>query len=140
MERGDSAKLTYKVLPNDTSDNIEFASDNKRVATVNNKGNVRAVGTGNATITILASSGVSSTVDVNVVALNKTSLNMRQYDTETLTVIGTSDPITWYTANARIATVENGKVTGRAEGITYIYAYVNGCRLSCRVTITSVSD
>ena len=65
---------------------------------------------------------------------------MRQYDTETLTVIGTSDPITWYTANARIATVENGKVTGRAEGITYIYAYVNGCRLSCRVTITSVSD
>ena len=140
MERGDSAKLTYKVLPNDTSDNIEFASDNKRVATVNNKGNVRAVGTGNATITILASSGVSSTVDVNVVALNKTSLNMRQYDTETLTVIGTSDPITWYTANARIATVENGIVTGRAEGITYIYAYVNGCRLSCRVTITSVSD
>ena len=110
MERGDSAKLTYKVLPNDTSDNIEFASDNKRVATVNNKGNVRAVGTGNATITILASSGVSSTVDVNVVALNKTSLNMRQYDTETLTVIGTSDPITWYTANARIATVEMVKL------------------------------
>lgn len=140
MERGDSAKLTYKVLPNDTSDNIEFASDNKRVATVNNKGNVRAVGTGNATITILATSGVSSTVDVNVVALNKTSLNMRQYDTETLTVIGTSDPVTWYTANARIATVVNGKVTGRAEGTTYIYAYVNGCRLSCMVTITSVSD
>ena len=140
MQRGDSAKLTYKVLPDNTSDDLEFASDNQRVARVNKKGKVTAVGTGDATITILATSGASSTVDVNVVALNRTELVMRQYDTENLLVLGTSDTVTWYTSNARIVTVENGKVVGRAEGTAYIYAYVNGCRLSCRVTITSVNE
>lgn len=140
LQRGDSRKLTYKVLPDNTSDGLEFASDNERVATVNKKGRVTAVGTGDATITILATSGASSTVNVNVVALNKTELVMRQYDTETLLVLGTSDTVTWYTSNARIATVVNGRIVGRSEGQTYIYAYVNGCRLSCRVTITSVNE
>jgi len=139
MQRGDSTKLTYKVLPDNTSDDLEFASDNERVARVNKKGRVTAVGTGDATITILATSGASSTVDVNVVSLNKTGLVMRQYDTETLVVLGTADTVTWYTSNAMVATVVNGKVTGRAEGTAYIYAYVNGCRLGCRVTITSVN-
>ena len=140
LQRGDSRKLTYKVLPEDTSDSLEFASDNERVARVNKKGVVTAVGTGDATITILATSGASSNVDVNVVALNKTEINMRQYDSETLSVFGTTDTVTWYTSNARVATVDNGRIVGRSEGITYIYAYVNGCRLSCRVTITSVNS
>lgn len=142
MKRGDSTKLTYRVLPEDTSDNLKFASDNERVAKVSKKGRVKAVGTGDATITILATSGVSSTVNVNVVALNKTSVTMRQYDTENLTVFGTAgdSTVTWYSANARVATVEDGKIVGRAEGTTYIYAYVDGCKLSCRVTITSVNE
>ncbi len=140
MQRGDTANLSYRVLPDNTSDDLKFASDNKRVAKVNNKGKITAVGTGNATVTILATSGVSATVDVNVVALNKTSLNIRQYDTETLVVHGTTEPITWYSANQRIATVENGKVVGRAIGSTYVYAYVEGCRLSCLVTVTSVNS
>lgn len=140
LQRGDSRKLTYKVLPDNTSDSLEFASDNERVARVNKKGVVTAVGTGDATITILATSGASSNVDVNVVALNKTEINMRQYDSETLTVFGTTDTVTWYTSNARVATVDNGRIVGRSEGITYVYAYVNGCRLSCRVTITSVNS
>lgn len=140
LQSGDSRKLTYKVLPEDTSDSLEFASDNERVARVNKKGVVTAVGTGDATITILATSGASSNVDVNVVALNKTEINMRQYDSETLTVFGTTDTVTWYTSNARVATVDNGRIVGRSEGITYVYAYVNGCRLSCRVTITSVNS
>ena len=140
LQRGDSRNLTYKVLPDNTSDSLEFASDNERVAKVNKKGRVTAVGTGDATITILATSGASSTVDVNVVALNKTDLVMRQYDSESLTVFGTADTVTWYTSNARVATVDNGRIVGRSEGITYVYAYVNGCRLSCRVTITSVNS
>lgn len=139
MKKGDSTKLTYSVLPNNTSDHISFASDNKRVATVNSNGKVKAVGTGVANITILAGSGITTTVVVNVVDLNKPTLNMRQYDTETLQVFGTEDDITWYSSNARIATVDGGTVTGRGIGSTYIYAYVNGCKLACKVTITSVN-
>ncbi len=140
MKKGDRAKLTYTVLPDNTSDNLKFASDNERVVKVDKKGKVTAVGTGNAVVTILAESGVSTTVNINVVALNKTVLNMRQYDTETLIVQGTSSPITWYSENQRVASVENGKVLGRAIGSTNIYAYVNGCKLTCRVTITSVNS
>ena len=139
MKKGDTAKLTYTILPENHSDTIKMASDNKRVATVTNSGKVKAVGTGTATITITATSGVTATATVHVVALNKSSLRMRQYDTETLTVYGTTDTISWYSANNRVATVTNGKVVGRGIGSTYIYAYVNGCKMGCRVDIVSVN-
>ncbi len=139
MRVGDTTTLSYTVLPNDTTDTIKMASDNKRVATVTNSGKVRAVGPGNATITITSSSGVTATVNVNVVALNKTSIRIRQYDTETLVVHGAADPITWYSGNNSIATVTNGRIVGRGIGTTYVYAYINGCRLSCRVEVIRVS-
>ncbi|MCD7824422.1 MAG: Ig-like domain-containing protein [Clostridiaceae bacterium] len=139
MKKGDKAKLSYTVLPSNTSDSIKMASDNERVAKVTNSGKVTAVGTGTATITITSTSGVTATVAVNVVALNKTSIRMRQYDTETLTMMGTSDTVTWYSANNRIATVSNGKITGKGIGVTYIYATVNGCKVSCKVRIVSVN-
>lgn len=139
MKVGDTTELSFTILPDDHTDSIKMASDNKRVATVTNSGKVKAVGTGNATITITATSGVTATVNVNVVALNKTSIRMRQYDTETLVVHGTSDPITWYSANNSIATVTNGRVVGRSVGTTYVYAYVNGCRMSCRVEVVRIS-
>ncbi len=138
MKRGDSTKIAYSVLPTNTSDSITFASDNKRVATVSANGTVKAVGTGNCTITILTSGGTTATVAVNVVELNRATLTMRQYDTETLSVNGTTETVTWYSANARVATVENGKVVGRSKGTTYIYAYVKGCKMACKVTITDI--
>jgi len=139
MRVGDTTTLSYTVLPSDTTDTIKMASDNKRVATVTNNGRVRAVGSGNATITITSSSGTTATVNINVVALNKTSIRIRQYDTETLVVHGAADPITWYSGNNSIATVTNGRIVGRGIGTTYVYAYVNGCRLSCRVEVIRVS-
>ncbi len=138
MKRGDSAKISYSVLPTNTSDSITFATDNKRVATVSANGTVTAVGTGNCTITILTSGGTTSTVSVNVVELNRSSITMRQYDTETLTVNGTTETVTWYSSNARVATVENGKVVGRSKGTAYIYAYVKGCKMGCKVTIIDI--
>lgn len=140
MKRGDTTGLSYSVLPNNSSDSLKFASDNKRVATVSSSGVIKAVGTGTANITILTSSGITTEVVVHVVAMNKSSLTIRQYDSETLMVFGTEDNVTWYSSNIRVATVVNGKVTGRGKGTTYIYAYVNGCKLGCRVTITSVNS
>ena len=140
MKRGDTTTLSYSVLPNNHSDKLTFASDNRRVATVNSNGKIKAVGTGTATITILTSSGVTSTVTVNVVALDRETINMRQYDTETLQVLGTDANITWYTANSRVATVTNGTVVGRGLGSTYIYAYVNGCKMACTVNVVSVNQ
>jgi uncharacterized protein YjdB len=139
MKKGDSTKISYTLLPNNTSDGISLASDNKRVAKVSQNGTIKAVGTGTCTITILSDGGVSSTVAVNVVSLNRSSLSMRQYDTETLEVQGTSDTVSWYSGNSRIATVENGTITGKSVGTTYIYATVNGCKMACKVTITKIN-
>lgn len=141
MKRGDSAKLSFTVLPSDTSDGLKFSSNNKRVATINSKGVVHAVGTGDAEITILTTSGITANVNINVVALNKKSIKMRQYDSETLTVFGAKNTVTWYSSNKRVATVDNnGLVVGKGKGTAYIYAYVNGCKLGCKVTITSVNS
>lgn len=139
LKKGDTSVLSYTILPNNHTDDVQMASDNKKVATVTNKGKVKAVGTGMATITITTSSGTVATVEVNVVSLNKSSINMRQYDTETLMVMGTDDSITWYSANNRVATVSNGKITAKGTGTTYIYAFVNGCKMGCKITVVSVN-
>lgn len=140
MKRGDKATLAYRVLPSNTSDKVKFASDNKRVAKVSSKGKVTAVGPGTCTVTITTTSGITNTVTVNVVALDRNSITMRQYDTVSLNVFGTSDNITWYSGNNRIATVSGGKVVGRGKGTTYIYAYVNGCKMACKVKVVSVNS
>lgn len=140
LKKGDTTTLSYSVLPNNNSDRVRFASDNRRVATVDSNGKIKAVGTGTANITIMTDSGVTTTVVVNVVSLDRTVLNIRQYDTESLQVLGTDANITWYTANSRVATVTNGTVVGRGLGSTYIYAYVNGCKMACVVNVVSVNQ
>lgn len=139
LRRGDTDNLAVTLLPDNTSDDIKMASDNKKVATVTNSGRVRAVGTGTATITITATGGTTATVTVEVVDLNKTAVTMRQYDTETLQVLGTDDTVTWYSENSRVATVTNGLITAKSVGQTTVYAYVNGCRISCAVRVVSVN-
>ncbi len=140
MKTGDSMELTYKVLPSDCSEGISFASDNNRVAKVTDSGKVKAVGTGTCTITIMSDSGITSTVTVEVVELSKSYLSIRQYDSETLEVLGvsSSDTVVWYTSNSRVATVSNGTIVGKSVGSCYVYAYVNGCKMACVVNITKV--
>lgn len=140
MKKGDTVNLTYEMLPKDTTDTITMASDNKRVVTVTNGGKITAVGTGTATITMMTTSGITNTVEVHVVDLNKSNLRIRQYDTETLVVTGADGTVTWYSENNRIAGVENGTITGRGIGTTYVYAYIDGCKLSCRVQVVSVNN
>lgn len=139
MKKGDTAQLSYTILPSNTTDTVKMASDNKRVATVTNTGKIKAKNTGAATITITTSSGITNTVEVHVVAMNKTSIKIRQYDTENLFVTGTDDTITWYSGNNRIASVANGTVTGRGTGTTYVYAFVDGCKMACKVKVVSVN-
>ena len=139
MKKGDTAQLSYTILPSNTTDSVKMASNNKRVATVSSTGKVKAKNTGSATITITTSSGVTNTVEVHVVAMNKTSIKIRQYDTENLFVTGTDDTITWYSGNNRIASVANGTVTGRGTGTTYVYAFVDGCKMACKVKVVSVN-
>lgn len=136
--KGTRFGLNITVLPTNHTDTVSYSSDNKMVCTVNGSGTVTALRAGTATITIMTGSGKTNTVTVRVVALNKSSINMRQYDTETIWVDGVDSGVTWYSANPAIATVENGTITGKKKGVTYVYATVNGCKLACKVRIRNL--
>lgn len=67
---GKTLTLTATVLPDNATDrSVKWSSDNDEVATVDQSGNVRAVGDGMARITVTANdgSGVRATCDVAVV-------------------------------------------------------------------------
>lgn len=137
--RGQSQMISYTITPSNHTDKVTFASDNKAIATVTSTGKIYARRTGAATITITTSSGKQATINVTVIGLNKTSITLEQYDTETLIVDGVSTGITWYSSNPSIATVAGGKVVARKRGTCMIYATVSGITLSCRVTVKNIS-
>ena len=66
LRKGNTAKLTAKVTPEDTTDKVSWTSSDETVVTVDQNGNITAVGTGTATITATARDGVSATCEVTV--------------------------------------------------------------------------
>lgn len=138
MGIGDRQSTIYSVVPSGTDDKIKWSTNNKAVATVNKKGLITAVGSGNATITASTTSGKTAQIAVTVVGLNFYSLNLEQYDTYTLSVLGDVKNISWDSENPEIATVANGVVTAKKPGSTTILARVNGAVLRCKVTVRNI--
>jgi len=144
MIRGAKETISATVTPTDTTDSLKFISDNPRVAQVNKKtGTVTAVSTGVATITITASSGRQTTVEVSVVGLNYTNCTMEQYDTFQLKLEAGGNEanytVSWNSSDPSVAIVnQNGLVTAKSAGTTTITAYVNGASLRCNVRVADI--
>lgn len=139
MFPGQTRPLSARVRPSNSTDNSMWVSSDTSVATVDGNGVVTARGQGNCIIYCVAESGVEDECEVNVLALNSTSITLEQYDNYILDIYGCTERITWYTNNNRIATVDNnGKVIARGVGSTTIVARVNGKLLYCRVTVTKI--
>lgn len=74
------------------------------------------------------------------VYLSETNLTLEIGHYKTLKVKGTSQKVTWKSANNKAATVSsNGKVTAMGWGSTKIYATVGGKTLTCKVTIVQMN-
>ena len=83
--------------------------------------------------------GVESSCEVIVLAMNATFITLGQYDTFDLDVFGSTERIRWYSNNKRVATVTtSGQVVARMPGTTTITAKVNGKILYCTVTVTTI--
>ena len=145
--KGGSETLTATVAPADTTDKtLTWTSSNASVATVVN-GTVTAVGAGTATITVTTANGKTATCEITVsvlasgVSLNKNTLSLIKGSSEALTAIFSPDDttdktITWTSSDETVATVVNGVVTAKAEGIAVIIATTsNGLIASCSVTV-----
>lgn len=140
MLPGQSRRLSVRIKPSNTTESISWSSGDTSVATVDASGNVVARGQGRTTIYVTSSdSGLESTCEVIVLALNATYITLEQYDSYDLAVFGATEKVSWYSNNKRVATVSaDGKVIARMAGKTTITAKVNGKVLYCTVVVRSM--
>ncbi|MCR5068591.1 MAG: Ig-like domain-containing protein [Prevotella sp.] len=152
ITEGDSETLTVTYTPADAdARSVTWSSSDGNVATVDVNGKVTAVAEGTAIITATSENGKTAQCAVIVsrkpnpvtaIALNKTSLQITEGDSETLTVTYTpadadARSVTWSSSDGNVATVDvNGKVTAVAEGTAIISATSeNGKTAQCSVVV-----
>jgi len=133
---------------------ITWTSTNTNVATVNDKGEVTAVGKGTCEVKATSDKNASvfgscsvtvSEIEVESISLDKQTLKVGLGKTsEALNVTftpanATNKKVTWSSNSETIATVSDGKVTGVAEGTATITATsANGKTATCNVTVEEV--
>ncbi len=141
---GESYTLITTVLPaNATSRTVSWRSDSSCV-TVSDKGEIKAVSAGTATVTATAD-GKSATCRVTVyelpaveeVTLDKTALTLTVGETDMLnaTVTPAVAPVVWKSSDDGVVTVSGGKITAVGEGNTVITATADGKSATCTVTV-----
>ena len=151
LNRGESLKLSYSVTPTGATlqEQVSWVSTNTSVASVDNQGNVSAVGAGTADITVslegfTATCRITVVVPVNSVSLNKTALTIEKGNSETLVATinpsdATNQSLSWSSSNTAIATVDkDGRVTAIEGGdATITVSSNNGKTASCSVKVTT---
>lgn len=152
INKGKTVALTAAVTPsNATNKAVAWSSSNKKVATVNAAGVVKAVGKGTATITAAAvdGSGVKATCRVTVkipatkVAMSSAKLYVVKGKSvslkATMTPSNTTDKITWKSGSTKIATVsKTGKIKAKKTGTVTITAKASsGKKATCKVYVVS---
>ena len=147
--------LTASVIPDTASvKTIIWNSNNPLVASVDQNGNVYALGEGTARISATTADGSFSrgrnvtvnpkNVPVEGVTLSRTSLTLAARDFETLFATinptdATNQAVTWTSDKESVATVVDGTVTGVSEGTAVITVTTTdgGFRAKCDVTVTA---
>ena len=152
LEEGESQKLTATVSPSNAENKtVLWTSSNSSVASVKD-GLVSAIKSGKATITAKSDDGgKTATCEVTVkakvypvesVSLDKTSYEMTEGDTFTLTATvkpdnATNKNVIWSSSNNSVAAVSNGKVTAlKAGAATITVKTEDGSKTAtCEVTV-----
>lgn len=131
-------KKTLTVKPSITNKKgtTTFKSSNTKVATVNSKGVVTAKKAGKATITVTnnkVSAKMTVTVKNPTVTISSKSIKVKK--TAKITVKNAAGKVTYKTSNKKIATVSNGKVTGKKAGKVNITVTASGVKTVFKVTV-----
>lgn len=150
----ETATLEATVNPEGyVSQEVEWSSADKSIASIDQTGKVTALKGGETTITVTSKEDptvkATCTVKVQIPVLNmilsKPSLSLAVGDSETLTAAispsnATDQKITWTSDNPSVATVDaNGKVTAVKVGNAEITATVGGKIATCKVTVTAAT-
>ena len=154
LTEGDSETLTVTVYPDNASNkNVSWKSSDESIATVNN-GKVTALKVGTATITVTTDDGGKTAIcqvtvnakvyNVESVSLDKTSITLKEGDSETLTATvypanATNKKVSWKSSDESVATVSNGQVTALKAGTATITVTTEdgGKTATCQVTVNA---
>ena len=149
MVQGKKVQLQAKLKPITSTDSIKWSSSDKKIATVNSKGVVKALKAGYVSITAKTSSGkiVSCKITVkglpNKISLNKKKVSLKIGKTYRLRYALPRDTVakvTFSSVDKRIATVNSkGVIKAKAKGSTTIVAITsNGKIARCKVVVTRI--
>lgn len=133
---GEKKQIIYSMKPTTTTDSVSWSSNNDAIATVDGDGNVTAHRTGTCTVTVMTTSGKTAAVEVIVLGLSRTKVEIPVYTKYTrLYVEGADGTVRWDVDDPTICEVANGVITARKVGKTTITATVNGRTLECTVKV-----
>lgn len=151
--KGDTHLISVSVSPDTaTVKALKWESNAPSVATVDEDGEVTAVGVGKAKITATSTDGnnvtatctvyVKDTINATTITLTPTNLSLKTGESRNLTVrtapTTITESIAWITSNPTVVTVDGiGKVTAVGEGEAEIIAYgrASGVQAVCKVTV-----
>lgn len=136
--------LQLKATIKGATKNVVWESSDINVATVDAKGKVTSVSAGTVTITATAnrkSASCTVTIKESSTALNMDTMQLSNKGIGssmklTPSIVGSKKSIKWISSDKTVATVSNGKVTGKKSGTATITATVNGISDTCVVTVT----
>lgn len=161
LTEGESAKLTATIKPSDATDkNIVWKSSDTSVVTVDSNGNIKAVGVGNATITVTSKDGgysattkitvieanqdspIKENIKVTGVVLNKSSLTLTKGESAKLTATikpsnASNKNVTWKSSDTSVVTVDaKGNIKAVGVGSATITAITKDGGYKATATIT----
>ncbi len=132
-----SGKTTVTATVKDAVGATTYKSSNSKVASVDSKGNVKALKKGTAKITATNYGKTASvTIKVKNPSLNKTSVTLKKGKTSKLKITGLIGKAKFSSSNKKIATVNSkGKIKALKKGKATVTAKANGIKLKCKVVV-----
>lgn len=128
----------YQLKLKNAKQNVSWKSKNKSVATVSQKGKVKAKKGGTAVITAkCAGRTYQCKVKVQKTYLSKTELTINYGTKETIILKNAAFKTAWFSSNQKIAFCENGTIEAKSVGTAVITARCGGKSYSCTVHVLS---
>lgn len=124
-----------------TKKKANWTTSKRSVATVTQKGKVSAKKKGTATITAkIGKKKYNCRIYVETPTISPRKTTIEVGKSTSLRLNGTKQKVTWKSSNTEIATVRNGKVTGRKSGNVKITANVQKKKYTCNIMVNDPSN
>lgn len=151
INKGEKIKLKTKILPEDAVDKtLKFSSNNTSVASISSDGYIMGLSSGTAKITVTASNGVSSSININVyspvtdIMLGAQNCTIQVDGNYKINAIvlpedANNKKINYKSENEEIVRVDDeGNLTGISEGKTNIIVTSEDGNITKKVEVTVI--